>query len=283
MGIMKEKGDYISEQECRFYYTELETAAVFQRENREEQDCLLFFLSGEVEVIYSGSRPRVVNAGNMIFLGRLTDCVVVAREPTACVVLVIDEVIDVCVHFTFQSLIPIASLLKYDFKELDMRRPLWLYLELLQIYLKDSISGRSLFQEKLKELIILFRGYYSTEELAMFFYPIIGKSMDFRNTVLDNYLKANSLADLAELCGYGLVAFQRKFKDVFGETAYQWIQRQKAEHIRHRLMTEDINLKELSEEFDFASMVHLNKFCKTWFGMTPSELRETLILKRNLK
>ena len=42
-------------------------------------------------------------------------------------------------------------------------------------------------------------------------------------------------------------------------------------------------LKELADELNFASSVHLNKFCKIWFGMTPSEVRQTFILKKNLR
>ena len=49
--------------------------------------------------------------------------------------------------------------------------------------------------------------------------------------------------------------FQKKFKDVFGETVYQWMQRQKAEYIKHRLMTSEVNLKELADELNFASSV----------------------------
>ena len=77
--------------------------------------------------------------------------------------------------------------------------------------------------------------------------------------------------------------FQKNFKDVFGETVYQWMQRQKAEYIKHRLMTSEVNLKELADELSFASSVHLNMFCKIWFGMTPSEVRQTFILKKNLR
>jgi|GEM_PF-4467715 len=45
-------------------------------------------------------------------------------------------------------------------------------------------------------------------------------------------------------------------------------------------MTSEVNLKELADELNFASSVHLNKFCKIWFGMTPSEVRQTFILKK---
>ena len=94
----------------------------------------------------------------------------------------------------------------------------------------------------------------------MLFYPLLGKIWSSKKLVVDYYLHVKSAGEFAELCGYSQSKFQKKFKDVFGETVYQWMQRQKAEYIKHRLMTSEVNLKELADELNFASSVHLNKF-----------------------
>lgn len=267
----------------RFSHLILHNDEFFERKNSEDSHYVLFFLCGEVEVIYSGSRPQKITAGNMIFISRMTDCVVKALNGVEMIVLAFDDLTNACDKFTFQNLVPISSLLKYEFEKLDIRYPLDLFLNLMRIYIKDELPGEYLWAEKQKELFILLRTYYSSEELAMFFYPLIGKNMDFKKMVFDSYSKVKSIKEFADKSGFSPVVFQRRFKDVFGETVYQWMQRQKAEHIKHRLMTEDVNLKDLTDEFEFASPAHLNKFCKIWFGMSPSELRETLVLKRNLK
>lgn len=274
--------DKLSLKNC-FYRLELKSEELLQRKDFEDNHYILFFLSGEGEVIYNGSRPQTVIAGNMIFLVRQTDCVIKALSPVTLILLSFEDLVNSCDKFMFQNLVSISSLLKYEFEKLDIRYPLNEFLELLRIYIEDGLSGGTLWTEKQRELFILFRTYYTNEELAMFFYPLIGKNMDFKKMVFDNYFKAKGIKDLSDKSGYSPVVFQRKFKDVFGETVYQWLQRQKAERIKHRLMTENVNLKELADEFEFASPAHLNKFCKIWFGMSPSELRETLLLKRKLK
>lgn len=267
----------------RFCYVELEAGKELERRDFKENHYILFFLSGKVEVIYFGSRPQSIEGGNMVFLGRLADCVIKAVEPVRMVLLAFDDLANACDKITLQNLVPISSLLKYEFDKLEIRSPLDHFLELILIYLEDKISGVYLWIEKQKELFIILRTYYTSEELAMFFYPLVGKNIDFKKMVFDSYSNVGSIKEFAEKSGYSPVVFQRRFKEVFGETVYQWMQRQKAEHIKHRLMTEDVNLKELADEFEFASAAHLNKFCKIWFGMSPSELRETLLLKRNLK
>lgn len=263
-----------------FYVVNLEIGQNFQKKNIDADNLLLFFLSGEVEAIYNGSRPYLISAGNMIFLTRLADCVLTPVRPVKVLVFIFDDWTNVCDKYIFQTLMSISSLLKYEFKELPIRHPVTIFLDLFLVYLEDKVP---LYKEKQKELFILLRAYYSKEELAMLFYPLIGKNVDFKNTVLNMYPRAKSVTEFADLCGYSSVVFQRKFKDIFGETVYQWMQRQKAEHIKHRLMTEEVNLKDLTDEFEFASPAHLNKFCKIWFGMNPSELRQTLLLKKNLK
>lgn len=268
----------------RFRYVELVQGETFRRKDWKGQNQLLFFLTGEIEVIYSGSLPKKIEGGNMIFLSSMADCIGTALTPVKLIHLTFEDFVNVCDKNIFQYLTPIASLLKYDFSALEIRKPLDLYLQLLLIYSQDEkLPQKYLYPEKLKELFILFRGFYSNEELAMFFYPLVGKNIDFKQQVSEAYPRAKSIGDFAEICGYSPVVFQRKFKDIFGETVYQWMQRQKAEHIKHRLMTEEVNLKELIEEFNFTSPAHLNKFCQIWFGMSPSELRQTLLLKRNLK
>lgn len=267
----------------RFSYVELDAGQEVEREDFRECHYILFFLSGKVEVIYCGSRPRLIEGGSMIFLGRLVDCELKVLEPVRIVSLAFDDLANACDKITLQNLVPISSLLKYEFDKLEIRPPLNNFLDLILMYLEDKIPGLYLWREKQKELFILLRTYYTSEELAMFFYPLVGKNIDFKKMVFDSYMTVGSIKEFADKSGYSPVVFQRRFKEVFGETVYQWMQRQKAEHIKHRLMTEDVNLKELVDEFEFASAAHLNKFCKIWFGMSPSELRETLLLKRNLK
>lgn len=266
-----------------FQYIEWKAGEVLWQKDFDKSSRLLFLLEGEMEVIYGNLNPRIIHDGHMILLSSLTNCVCRTVTPVRLMLLVLDKWNYGCDNYAFQNLAPIYSLIKYDFQALDIRTPLDAYLELLQVYLKENIIAKGFYDEKMKEFFILLRAYYDAEELTMLFYPLLGKNMNFRKMVQDNYAKVKNASEYAELCGFSLGVFQRKFKDVFGETVYQWMQRQKAEQIKHRLMITNVNLKELSDEFGFASAAHFNKFCKIWFGMTPSELRQTYLLRKNLK
>lgn len=265
---------------CRYQLVEADEG-LLQEEKKNNH--LLFILTGELEVVYGSLKPRNISAGTMIFLPLAANCSCRTMAQTEILEIEFNELSIGCDKYLFQHLAPIYSLIKYEFQELEIREPLSLYIELLQEYLRTGILTKELLMEKIKELIILLRAFYNAEELTMLFYPLLGKNMDFKKLIIDNYLKVRNASEYAQLCGYSLGVFQRKFKEVFGETVYQWMQRQKAEQIKHRLMITDTNPKELAEEFDFASPAHLNKFCKVWFGMTPSELRQTYLLKKNLK
>lgn len=264
-----------------FRLVELEPGKELLEKNFDENNHLLFMLSGELEVVYGSLKPRLVHGGQMILLSSLSNCICKTLSYSKFILLEFKYMTSGCDKYIFQNLIPIFTLIKYEFQVLDIRKPLNLFLESIQVYL-DEGGSNELFVEKQRELTILLRAFYDQEELTMLFYPLLGKNMEFKRLVMDNYSKVRNAAEYAELCGFSLGVFQRKFKEVFGETVYQWMQQQKAEQIKHRLMVSDVNPKVLAEEFDFASPAHLNKFCKIWFGMTPSELRQTYLLKKNL-
>lgn len=264
-------------------YIEVEGEEILLKDEFYKNNYLLFLISGEIEVVYGNLKPRVISEGNMLLLDLLSGYVCKTRQFSEILLLKFSGLMPACDKFVFQSLAPIFTLIKYEFQELEIRPPLKLFLNLLLEYDRLRILNSELISEKLNELIILLRAYYDSEELTMLFYPLLGKNMEFKKMITDNYPKVHSATEYAEICGYSQGVFQRKFKEVFGETVYQWMQRQKAEQIKHRLMVTDVNPKLLAEEFDFASPAHLNKFCKIWFGMTPSELRQTYLLRKNLK
>lgn len=266
----------------KFSYFKFEKDTVFQRNKADNNNNLVFILHGEMEVIYGDLYPRLISGGNMILLTPLSRCVCKAVSTVELIILGFGTLNHSCDKYIFQNLTPFFSLIKYEFRELEIRESLDRFLQLMQNYEQNQVPMADLASRKIQELFIILHAYYTSDELAMLFYPLLGKNMEFKKLVVDYYLHVKSAGEFAELCGYSQGVFQKKFKDVFGETVYQWMQRQKAEYIKHRLMTSEVNLKELADELNFASSVHLNKFCKIWFGMTPSEVRQTFILKKNL-
>lgn len=247
-------------------------------------NCLLFNLSGNMEYHYGeccGTRPFPENS--MLFLSAHSNCMLTAKTDANLLVMGFGELYNLCDKFTFQSLTPIQELLKYELEPLDVREPLNSFLSLMERYLDDGFEVKNLFKEKLKELFIIFRAYYSKEELVMFFSPLVAKSMDFKVMALTSFAYNITLDEWAEACHYNKRAFQRYFREVFGVAPEQWVAMEKAKQIRYYLSVTGISLKEITEKLCFDSAVHLNKFCQTWFGMSPTDLKKTLILQEYIK
>ncbi|MDR1500555.1 MAG: helix-turn-helix transcriptional regulator [Tannerellaceae bacterium] len=108
--------------------------------------------------------------------------------------------------------------------------------------------------------------------MANLFYPIIGKSFDFRTLIMDNYLKIHHVDELAHLSGMGRTNFDSKFKEEFGTSPHQWIMKQKAKHVRNGLAEPDATFSDIMRKYNFNSATHFTRFCKQQFGCTPTDM-----------
>ena len=117
------------------------------------------------------------------------------------------------------------------------------------------------------------RGYYTKKELFTFFSSILGHAGHFEDFVMDNYRKVKSVKEFAGLYCTSERSFNRKFRDCFKESPYQWMQKKKAELIREKISESDTPFQEIAMDFDFNSQAHFTSYCKRLFGMTPSKLR----------
>ena len=148
------------------------------------------------------------------------------------------------------------------------------YLILLERILADGVLCGYLLQLKLKELLYLFRYYYSVSELEVFFSPVLSDDFDFSLQVMKNYDPSLTAEDLAKKTHYSLSGFEKRFKKVFDMPVYQWIQSQKAQAVYHEINCSNKTFAELSYEFGFSSPSHFNNFCKRIFKNSPGEIRK---------
>lgn len=140
-------------------------------------------------------------------------------------------------------------------------------------YLSSNMDCTHLYRIKRKELFFLMRAYYPKETLYSFFFPLIGRDIDFKLLVLANYLDKN-MKELALLTNCSLSTFQRRFKDNFGVPFYQWMLNQKAYLIYDEVRYSDKPLLEIAYENNFSSPMHFNRFFRTKYGITPGEIRK---------
>ncbi|MCS2597991.1 AraC family transcriptional regulator [Bacteroides fragilis] len=140
-------------------------------------------------------------------------------------------------------------------------------------YVDVGINCHHLYLLKYKEMQLLFKHFYTQEEIAQIFYMSLGNSPLFVEIILGNYSKVKTSKELAHLLGYSMRQFEKLFKENFDETPYKWMQERKVKQILQKLKDPDIPLKQIMYEFKFNTSSHFNFYCKKHLGGTPMQVR----------
>jgi AraC-like DNA-binding protein len=129
---------------------------------------------------------------------------------------------------------------------------------------------------KFRELFLLLRYIYNKEEMSHFFHPLLGKSLDFKNRVIQHFTEISNIDELAGRLGMGRANFDKKFKTEFGTSPLQWLLKEKAKHVYFSLSEPENTLSDIMQKYNFNSPTHFNRFCKQQFGYSPSDLRKKI-------
>ena len=121
-------------------------------------------------------------------------------------------------------------------------------------------------------VFLLLRAFYTKEELARLFRPVLGTDFDFRDRVLGSYSARSTVKELAVGMGLSLATFNRRFLAAFGVPAGQWLLDKKKERILRDLLVTQDTVAELADKYGM-SPNYLSAFCKGHFGLSPSEIR----------
>lgn len=237
---------------------------------------IVFILKGSVSIACNENTLQNMQAGEMILLPKSSHVWGKAEEGSKVVVFKFDHIAHLCNKYALQNLLPYTERITYSFKPIPIVTEIDMFLSLLTHCLESGLSCTFYHEIKSSEIMLLFRAYYSKEVLAEFFYPLVGNSIDFKTNILTKYRDAKTVEELADLMGYGLSNFKKKFRDEFEESAYQWMLKQKSKHIKYKLSFPDVEFSDIIDEFGFSSPAHFNSFCKKQYGQNPSELRNKL-------
>lgn len=255
-----------------FQYYKLESGEKTLNE-KPQNNYILFVLQGHVK-LFCNEFAMELRSSEMVFIHRNSNFRFETFEPTQIVLAVFDSVTHLCVKMSLTELVDYKKKVAYEIKPFEIREKLRIFLYPLASFLKDGANCRQLHEIKLQELFWILRAYYLKEEMASFLYTIIGTSQDFRDKVLSNYRRVNSVQDLAQLCGMSLVTFKRQFIDEFHTNPHQWLQKRLTGLVRYKLADPDLSLKQITEELNFSSLPHFVRFCKKNLGQTPGEIRK---------
>lgn len=268
--------NYVSDIQMGFKLTSLPKSEVVEGKS-VKHNTIVFILSGEIELSCNEFFNKKLTKGKIIFLAQGSDVTGRAIKETELLVFIFSsQNISVCDKCTLNSYLKSSRNNTYEFASLKQKGPIKAFLELMKTYLVTGINCMHLHEIKQKELFILFRAIYTKKELVNFFHPIIGLDLDFKTKILERYHLGYTISEFASELAMTPSSFANKFNKEFGITYHQWMLKQKAKHIKHKLMLHSTTITDIVNEFNFSSASHFTKYCKAQFGCTPIELIKSL-------
>lgn len=250
-----------------------------------ERSVIVFVLSGKICVTCGAYHERIIQTGHFALFPKNTCIYGRALEKSEIISCAFIHNIKFCNKFSMENLESgITDETEYDFFQLAIRERLHDFLILLRDCLADGLGCSHFHNWKVQELFILLRAYYSKEELGMFFYPVLGQDLDFKDFVLSNYTSIFEINEFAKKANMTPATFNRRFKKAFHQPAHKWITARKAERILRDIKISNMSFDEIATQYGFSSAAYLATFCKHHFEKTPSELRgESLLNCLNFK
>lgn len=238
---------------------------------------LLFFRKGSASLSCNEYLEKKFGAGEMILIPSSATFSGTAQEDVEWINFSFSTPISGCDKFKLQALRPLCDEISYQFESLPIREPINLFLDMLTYCLKAGMNCMHLHAIKHQELFLYVNGFYTKPELAQLLYPIIGKSLSFRETIINLAAEAVTVTDLVEGTHMSRRTFQRKFLEEFKEPAKKWLQKRLSVRIMNSLMDPENTLKDIMYECGFSSSSSFNQFCQKNFGGSPSEIRKKIV------
>ncbi|MFV0419693.1 MAG: helix-turn-helix domain-containing protein [Dysgonomonas sp.] len=244
------------------------------RERTLSESKIMLIMKGKFSISYERHINKKVKEGKMLLLPSSSKFIARAEEDASIIIFRLRDKVELCDRVGLEQLFNKFKTPEESFNLLDIKEEVAYFLKGLNQCLTDGLRCRYYFELKMKELFFLLRAYYTKEELARFFYPLLSNDATFSEFVYNNYNKVKTVQDLAALSNYSHSGFIKRFKKAFGMPAYQWMKQQKASRILHEINCTDKTLKEICDEHDFSSLSQFNDFCKSNFGYPPSQIRK---------
>lgn len=235
---------------------------------------IIFMMDGSMRFSYGKYTDRIFPKGKMMILTSGSRITGIAEEECYMIIIRLHNTKQLCDCFDLNLLLREKDKdFVSDLYFLDINERVETYLDFLNTCVNDGLKCTFYFELKSKELHFLLRAYYSKKDLLYFFYPLLSHDITFSDFVIKNHFKTKTVQELADLSNYSLSGFQKRFKKVFGISAYHWMKDERSKTIYHEINSTEKSFKEISDEFGFSSPSHFNDFCKSQFGATPGKIR----------
>lgn len=236
---------------------------------------LLFVQTGAVFIDFDLYTNRPVVEGELFFLPKNISFKWRAAKKTMLLLTGFNMLSYPCTSADAGVLYRMKADFQFKCKGIAVKPELQIIFDQMKHYLESDLKCHHIFFLKQKEIYLIFKHYYTNEEITELFYLSMGRNPLFTDLVLDNYLKVKTAKELANLLGYGIKTFEKLFKANFDETPYKWMQTRRALQIKQKLMNRSIPFKQIMLEFDFSTSSHFNIYCKRYLGNSPIHLRNS--------
>ena len=232
---------------------------------------IIFVFEGVLEVSCNEFENRRFQSEDMMFLLRSSSVHIKVKKSAKLYVMYFETFLSSCDHQLFKAYLPDVEKIIYDFRAIRMPEPISAFLKQALFFQTQKVDCMHFNNIKHCEFFILLRRFCSREDIVMFLSPLIGRSLTFRNKVLEKYmlLKSGRVTELAGMVGMGRKNFDKRFLEEFGVSPAKWMQQEKAKHLRVFLTEPDVTISDAMDKFHFNSPSHFNRFCHRYFKSSP--------------
>ena len=238
-----------------------------------DRNIIILVMNGSISLTYNQYVNCVFTAGDMIFIPKQSEVTGSILEDSSFIHMAFNAPINPHDKRLFEFLSDrIHEVEELNMATLRMNSPMLNFANSLIIYLKSNGDCPDLHEIKHQEMFMILRLYYTEDQFAKFFRPVIGKSFDFHDFVLDNYTSCHTIKDLIARSNMCKTVFMKKFKETFAVTAYQWMLEQVCKKIITEASQPGVTIKDVMFEAGIDSPTHFNRICRRHFNKTPKEL-----------
>ena len=235
---------------------------------------IVLVTSGRIHLYCKGSINEVVPRRKFFMLPPGGSVTYKAEEPTYIVICRLDNNVNYCHNFGKLTDAEKERIKNVGFFALGFKKPVVRFVESLAVSVENGLLCKPYLTAKYTELMFLLRGYYSKLELAAFFKKMNGNDPEFRANVYKYVGECSTVKELAERLHMSDVGLRKKFVREFGIPPMEFIIDRRKAMILGELVEGGKSIRQISEEYGFASQNCFTHFCKVYLGDTPTGIRK---------
>ncbi|HHB77709.1 MAG TPA: AraC family transcriptional regulator [Saprospiraceae bacterium] len=166
---------------------------------------------------------------------------------------------------------------KYYFKKEMSPRELVVLNEILNFHLRPSLE-RLFTQGKVYELLSIYFNKSDESDACPFLKDEenVKKILLAKTIIIDRVAHPPSLSELASEVGLSLKKLKDGFKQIYGDTVFNFLFEYKMDHARNLIESKKYNVSEISEMIGYTSPSHFIAAFKQKFGTTPKQYMLTV-------